>query len=247
MSQGSSLPKAGQERKPIYAITASGVPGGPEAGNSCFLGNLGFRPTVASEVGRPTPRRTTTILPGSRCAAGGLKECRGLPASARGTMPDGAAVGAVGGSDRAAPSHGASARRQGPQGDADNPRGRISRHIVPTGLPPRVQRAQAGFLLAEKVPFLRGHLPGARPGSAGRGRWNRTGPVVWFHRGFSPPIGSGTRRMRTSTPSGRAVRSCADFEANWQGSPRMLNALIAYGDWQNGVFLLESCQAGCME
>ncbi len=81
-----------------------------------FLGYLGFRPTVASEVGRPTPRKTIAILPGSRCAAGGLKECRGLPASARGTLQDGAAVGAVGGSDRAAPSHGASARGTGSAG-----------------------------------------------------------------------------------------------------------------------------------
>ena len=81
--------------------------------------------------------------------------------------------------------------------------GRIDRHIVPADLPPRVQRAQAGFLIAEEIPFLRGHLPGARSGSAGRGRWNRTGLVVWSHWGFSPPIGSGTRRMRTYTPSGR--------------------------------------------
>ena len=59
---------------------------------------------------------------------------------------------------------------QGPQGDADDLRGRIGgRRMVPAGLPPRVQRTQAGSLIAERIPFLWGHLPGARPGSAGCG------------------------------------------------------------------------------
>ena len=44
---------------------------------------------------------------------------------------------------------------QGPQGDANYLRGRIGgRGIVPAGLPPRVQRTQAGSLIAERISIV---------------------------------------------------------------------------------------------
>ena len=43
-------------------------------------------------------------------------------------------------------------------------------------------------------------------------------------------------RQGQSVPAPASKRTC-------KGLPRMLDALIAYGGWQNGVFPLKSCQA----
>ena len=67
--------------------------------------------------------------------------------------------------------------KQDTQGDADKFRGRIGRHIVSADLPAQVQRAQVGFLIAEKVPFSGDTSLESGPdlqdagGGTGRDRW----------------------------------------------------------------------------